>query len=49
MYGDLIRKKGRIVEEFNPPRKFELENSEDNHSYTNELISASKYFSNEEK
>ena len=47
MYGDLMSKKGEIVEEFNPPRKFELELSNENHAYTNELISASKYFSNE--
>ena len=47
MYGDLMSKKGKIVEEFNHPRKFKLEVDKDNHSYTNELISASKYFSNE--
>ena len=44
MYGDLITKKGEIVEKFVHPRKFKLENSNDYHSYTNELITASKYF-----
>ena len=47
MYGDLMSKQGKIVEEFNPPRKFELKINKKNHPYTNELISASKYFSNE--
>ena len=45
MYGDLLSKRGDIVEEFTHPRKFKLENSKKYHSYTNELISASKYFS----
>ncbi len=48
MYGDLISKKGNIVEEFIHPRKFELKINKKNHSYTNELISASKYFSTNE-
>ena len=48
MYGDLITKKGEIVEEFIHPRKFELENNDEYHSYTNELITASKYFSSDE-
>ncbi|MAQ69581.1 MAG: hypothetical protein CMD23_00615 [Flavobacteriales bacterium] len=48
MYGDLINKKGEIVEEFNPPRKFKLELNDNNHKYTNELIEASKYFSVDE-
>lgn len=48
MYGDLITKKGEIVEKFVHPRKFKLENSNDYHSYTNELITASKYFMTDE-
>ena len=47
MYGDLMSKQGKIVEEFNQPRKFELKINKKNHPYTNELIAASKYFSNE--
>ncbi len=45
MFGDLINKNGKIVEEFNAPRKFKLEVNKNYHEYTNELIEASKYFS----
>ena len=44
MFGDLINKNGKIVEEFNAPRKFKLEVNKNYHEYTNELIEASKYF-----
>ena len=37
MYGDLINKRGDIVEEFNEPASFKLTTNNNYHPFTNEL------------
>ena len=44
MYGDLINKKGDIIEEFRLPAEFKLNSNFNYHPYTTDLLNAALYF-----
>ena len=48
MFGDLINKRGDIVEEFNAPSTFKLDVNNNYHPFTNELVQAATYFRTDE-